>query len=51
MKFMNIFCLAIWIFQLVFGIIKIVNNEAVHPLIFICAVAICIIHYLAEIFK
>ena len=50
-KFTNILMLGIWIFQLVFGIVNIVNGTNINPWIFICAVIICIIHYIQEIFN
>ena len=51
MKVMNIICLLIWCFQLVYGIVQIVNNKPIDPIVFICAVLICIINYLNEIFQ
>lgn len=48
-KFVNILMLAIWIFQLVFGIVNIVNGVNVDPVIFICAVITCIVFYIQEI--
>ena len=45
-KFMNILMLGLWIFQLVFGIVNAVNGTNINSLIFICAVAICILHYI-----
>lgn len=50
-KITNAFMLAIWIFQLIYGIVHIVNGTNIHPFIFICAVIICIIHYIEEFFN
>lgn len=50
MKVMNVICLLIWIFNLVCGIANIVNNEPVSPTLYICAVVVCIIYYLGEVF-
>lgn len=46
---MNIVCLLIWIFQLVLGIRALVTGEQIPPLMFLCAVMICILHYLQEV--
>lgn len=50
-KFMNGLCLAIWIFQFVFGILAACGKATIHPIAFICAVVICILHYIDEIFS
>ena len=47
---MDIVCLLIWIFQLVLGIKALLTGEEINPLIFLCAVMVCILHYLQEIF-
>lgn len=46
---MDIICLLIWIFQLVLGTKALLTGEEIHPLIFLCAVMVCIMHYLQEI--
>lgn len=48
---MNIFMLLIWLSQLAFGIISLINGTPIHPFVFICAVIVCIVHYLTEIFS
>lgn len=50
-KFMSTFMLTIWIFQLVFGFVNISNGTNINPWIFVCAVVVCIIHYIQEIFN
>ena len=50
-KSMNILMLGIWIFQLVFGIVKAANGTNIHPSVFVCAVLICIMHYIEKIFN
>lgn len=50
-RFMSVLMLGIWIFQLIFGFIDIANGTNINPWIFVCAVAICIIHYIQEIFN
>lgn len=50
-RFMNIIMLGIWIFQLVYGIVNVVNGTNINPIVFICAVLICILHYIEEIFS
>lgn len=50
-QFTNILMLGIWIVQLVFGIVNAVNGTKINPFIFICAVVVCIIHYIQEIFN
>ncbi len=49
-KFMNGFCLGLWIFQLVFGIMAACGKVTVSPISFICAVLICILHYIEKMF-
>lgn len=46
---MNYLCLFIWIFELVYGFNKLTNDQYIHPAIFICAVIVCIMHYIGEI--
>ena len=41
---MDIVCLLFWCFQLVYGIDKLLKKEEVEPLIFICAVVVCVAH-------
>lgn len=50
-KFMNGLCLGIWIFQLVFGIVAACGKVTISPIVFICAVLICILHYTKEMFN
>lgn len=50
-KFMNGLCLGLWIFQLVFGIMAACFEVTVSPITFICAVLICILHYIEKIFN
>lgn len=49
MEFMNLVCLVIWIAQFIFGIMAACGKATVHPVVFICAVIVCILHYLEEI--
>ena len=51
MKVMNVICLLIWCFQFVYGIVQIVSNKPINPYIFICAVLVCIVNYLNEVFR
>ena len=50
-KFINILMLGIWIFQFTFGIVNVINSTNINPIIFICAVAICINYYVDKIFS
>lgn len=43
--------LKIWMFQLLYGIIYAIAGKEIHPAIYICAVLVCIIHYVSEIIK
>lgn len=45
----NYLCLFIWLLQLVYGIGYIIADKHVHPAVFICAVLVCIFHYVGEI--
>ena len=49
--FIDIFLLAIWIFQFVFAVINIVNGTNINPQLFMCAVIVCIVYHIQEIFK
>lgn len=46
---MNIFCLIIWVAQLIKGIVMAAQGETVNPLVFICAVLICVLFYAKEL--
>ena len=46
---MDMFCLIIWIIQLIDGTVKVFKDEKVNPCVFICAVLICILHYVERI--
>lgn len=50
-KFMNGLCLGIWIFEFVFGIAAAFGKVTVSPIAFICAVLICILHYIEKMFN
>ena len=44
-------CLGIWIFELCYGIACAAADRDIPPIIFIMAVLVCAIHYIAEILK
>ena len=48
-KFMNGFCLGIWIFQFIFGIMAACGKATIHPIVFICATGVCIFWYLEKL--
>lgn len=48
-KVINVICLVLWITQLVFGILAVCGVVTVSPIAFICAVLICILHYIEKI--
>ena len=48
-KIMNVICLAIWIFELVLGIVAVCIGNTINPIVFICATSVCILHYACEI--
>lgn len=49
-RFTNCLCLGIWVAQLVYGVYATVGGIKIHPIFFFCATAICIVHYLEEVF-
>lgn len=49
-KFVDICMLAIWICQLVYGIVSAINGVDVNAGVFICAVIVCICYFLDKIF-
>lgn len=46
---MDMFCLIVWIIQLLDGTIRIFKDKEVSPLVYMCAVGICILHYAERI--
>lgn len=48
-NFINKFMVGVWIFQLIYGIVHMVNGTNIHPFLFICAAGICILYYVQEI--
>ncbi len=48
---MDIFCLVIWILNLIFAVAHTVNNEPVSPVVTICALVVCVVHYLEKIMR
>lgn len=46
---MDILCLVIWILNLIFAIIDIIYKRPINPVASICAMLVCIIHYLIRI--
>lgn len=48
---MNYVGLLIWIFQLVYGFVCIFNNVPVNSVVYMCAVVVCIMHYIASIIE
>lgn len=45
----NIFMLAVWILGLIYGVVAVCCKIEISPVIFICAVLICIMHYLENV--
>lgn len=50
-KISNSIGLGIWIFELLYGIMKLIQEEGVNPIIFIGAVLVCILHHIGEIIR
>lgn len=46
---MNIFCLIIWILNLIVTVNQTINKEPINPIIAICAIIVCILFYLERI--
>lgn len=46
----NLVCLGIWIFHLVVAIGHAAKKEPVDPVIAICAIIVCVVYYLSEVF-
>lgn len=51
LNILNTACLTIWIFVLVLTIAETKNKRTVSPVTTICALVVCITHYLSEIVK
>ncbi len=50
-KVLNIICLIIWMLNLIFGIHSMMIGEPVNEIVYICAVLICILYYIKELFQ
>lgn len=48
-KFTNIFALACWVILLIFGIVASCGVTTIHPISFICADIVCILHYVENL--
>lgn len=46
---MNIFCLICWIIMLIEGLIRIAKKKEINKVAYICAMIVCILHYLGRI--
>lgn len=46
---MDIFCLVIWILNLIIAVSEVVNNRPINPVVSICAMFVCIVLYLARV--
>lgn len=51
MKILNIIALLIWTFQLFYGVTMAVAGKYIHPVIYICAVFVCILNYINAVGK
>jgi hypothetical protein len=51
MKHVNAICLIIWIINFISTIINIAHGEPVSPIVCLAALAICILHYIEELFE
>lgn len=49
MKILNIIALLIWTFQLFYGVRMAIVGESIHPVIYMCAVIVCILNYIKEL--
>lgn len=48
---MDILCLVIWVLNLVFAVMDVVNKKPINSVSGICAMLICVIYYLAKIME
>lgn len=48
-RFRNIFMLVVWVLGFIYGIVSAYCKIEISPAIFICAVLICIMHYLENL--
>ena len=48
---MDILCLVIWILNTVLAVNAMVNNEQISPVVTICALIVCVLHYLERIMR
>lgn len=46
---MNLFCLICWVILLIEGIIRVIKKKEINKVAYICAMIICILHYLVRI--
>lgn len=47
---MNMICLIIWVSILLLYLIDLKNKKDINPVITICAILVCIMHYINNIF-
>ena len=48
-KVLDIVCLCIWIFELIYGIVHSVNGSDIPAIIFVFATIVCVIHHIGSL--